>query len=186
MQYGDKFDSIKAAREAIRRYVLDNGESFKGGKSDKKRFSIKCKEPSCGFGIRASKSSKEVVSITIFKLHTYSLAVHYNNRQAHSVSYLVEHHHASILDNRKITSAQIQSNERLQFNNEIGYMPAYWTIQAVLAEMYGDKAESFAKFPAFAERFQAADPHNFCKIAFHEETGHFQAAFFAPASLQRA
>jgi hypothetical protein len=63
-------------------------------------------------------------------------------------------------------------------------MLTYWTIQAVLAKMYGDEAESFAKFPAFAERFQAADPYNFCKIASHEETSHFQAAFFAPASLQ--
>jgi len=29
MQPGDKFDFIEVAREAIRRYVLDNGESFK-------------------------------------------------------------------------------------------------------------------------------------------------------------
>jgi hypothetical protein len=125
MQLHDRFDSIEAAREAIRRYVLDNGESFKSGKSDKKRFYIKCKERGCGFGIRANKSTKGVVSITIFEPHTCSPAVHYNNRQAHSVSYLMEHHRASIIDNRKITIAQIQSNERLQFSNKIGYMLAY-------------------------------------------------------------
>jgi hypothetical protein len=65
-------------------------------------------------------------------------------------------------------------------------MPAYWTIQAVLAKMYSNKAESFAKFPAFAEQFQAVDLYNFCKIASHKETSYFQAAFFAPASLQCA
>ena len=65
-------------------------------------------------------------------------------------------------------------------------MPAYYTIQAVLTEMYGDKAESFSKFPALAERFQAADSDNYVKIAYHKETGHFQAAFFAPMGLRNA
>jgi hypothetical protein len=60
------------------------------------------------------------------------------------------------MDNRKITAAQICSNERLQYNNSISYLQAYHTIQAVLTEMYGDEAESFAKFLALAERFQAA------------------------------
>jgi hypothetical protein len=186
MQLHDRFDSIEAACEAIRQYVLNNGESFKGGKSNQKRFSIACKEPSCGFGIRASKSSKGVVSITIFKPHTCSPVVHYNNRHAHSVSYLMEHHRASIIDNHKITVAQIQSNEHLQFSNEIGYMLAYWTIQAVLTKMYSDEAESFAKFPALVERFIAVDEYNYCHFSYHPNTCNFQAAFFAPRGIQRA
>jgi hypothetical protein len=113
MQLNDRFDSIKAAREAIQQYVLDNSESFKVEKSDKKRYVLVYKEAGCGFGIRAWKSSKGVVSITNFKLHTCSPVVHYNNKQAHSVAYLVEHYQASIIDNRKITATQIQLNERL-------------------------------------------------------------------------
>jgi hypothetical protein len=92
MQFGDQFNSIEAAREAIRQYVLDNGESFKVDKSDQKRFFTLCKERGCGFSIQASKSSKGVVSITIFKPYTCSPAVYYNNRQAHLVSYLIKHH----------------------------------------------------------------------------------------------
>jgi len=183
MQLGDQFQSIDAACEAIRRHVLDNSESFKLAKSDKKRFSIICKEQSCGFRIRASKSSKEVVSITVFKAHTCGLMVHYKNRQAHSVSYLIDHHRASIINNCKISPAQIWSNKRLQYHNEISYIQAYCTIQAVLTEMHSDEAESFAKFLALAKQFEAADKHNYCKVALHEETRHFQAAFFARASL---
>jgi hypothetical protein len=52
--------------------------------------------------------------------------------------------------------------------------------------MYGDEAESFAKFPAYVEQFEAVDSKNFYKLAFHEATGHFQAAFFAPAGLRHA
>jgi hypothetical protein len=85
--------------------VLDNGESFKVKKSDKKRYSIVCKEHGCRFSIRAATSSKEVVSITGVKPYTCSPTVYYNNRRAHSVSYLIKHHCAAIIDNRKITTA---------------------------------------------------------------------------------
>jgi hypothetical protein len=52
--------------------------------------------------------------------------------------------------------------------------------------MYRDKAESFAKFPALAERFIAADEYNFCDFSYHANTYYFQAAFFAPGGIQRA
>jgi hypothetical protein len=52
--------------------------------------------------------------------------------------------------------------------------------------MYSNESESFAKFPAFADRFRAADLDNYCKIAMQKETRQFQAAFFAPAGLRHA
>jgi hypothetical protein len=52
--------------------------------------------------------------------------------------------------------------------------------------MYSDEAESFAKFPAYVERFRAADLENYCKIATQKETGQFQAAFFALVGLRYA
>jgi len=104
MQLGDQFESIQAARDAIKRFVLDQEESFQVENSDKKRFTIFCKER-CGFRILASKSSKNVVSITRFKPHTCSPAVHYNNTQAHSVAYLIEHYCVSIINNQNIIAA---------------------------------------------------------------------------------
>ena len=50
--------------------------------------------------------------------------------------------------------------------------------------MYSNKSESFAKFPAYAERFKTADSDNYCKVAMQRETGQFQAAFFALAGLR--
>ena len=105
MQCGDQFKTLKAAKEAINRYVLDNGESFRVKKSDKKQYYVICKENGCGFGICAAISSKEEVKITRVKPHTCSPTIHYNNRRAHLVSYLIEHHYASIIDNCKITIA---------------------------------------------------------------------------------
>ncbi len=186
MQLHDQFESIEVAREAIRRYVLDQGESFKLIKSDQKRFSICCKDNDCGFRIRAGKSSKGVVSITVFKPYSCSPIVHYNNKHAHSLSYLVEHHRASIIDNPKITAAQIRSDERLRYSNTINYKQSYRTIKTVLIEMYRDKAASFTKFLAYAERFQVADQYNYSRVKMQKDTGHFQAAFFCPRGLRFA
>jgi hypothetical protein len=104
MQLHNQFESIKAARDAITHFVLNEGEFFHVEKSNKKRFTIVCKER-CGFWILVSKSNTDVVSINIFKPHTCSPAVYYNNPRAHRVSYLTEHYRASIIDNRHITAA---------------------------------------------------------------------------------
>jgi hypothetical protein len=52
--------------------------------------------------------------------------------------------------------------------------------------MYGDEGASFAKFPAYRERFLAADLENYCRLAVHQETGNFLGIFFAPAGLRHA
>jgi len=71
------------------------------------------------------------------------------------------HHHAAVIDNRNITAKQIQSNERLQYNNTISYQQAYRTIKAIIQEIDGDEAECFSKIPAYMERYVQADEDNF-------------------------
>jgi hypothetical protein len=133
MQLGDRFESIEAAREAVKAFVLDQGESFLTVASDKKRYIIQCKDKPCNFQVRATLHKRDSkigrtttpVSITRLKPHTCSPATHYKSRQSQSVEYLASYHRASIIDNRNITIAQIRSNERLQFNNRISYIQAY-------------------------------------------------------------
>ena len=105
MQCGDQFESMDAAHIAIQRHVLDDGESYKTKKSEKKRFILVCKDNECNFRIRATESSKHKISITVFKPHSCSPTVHYKFKQLQSVKYLIEHHRASIIDNRHITTA---------------------------------------------------------------------------------
>jgi hypothetical protein len=113
MQLHDKFSSITNARDAIKAYILDQGESFQTVASDKKRYIIKCKAEGCDFRLRATKHSNETCFITVFNPHTCSLVTHYKSKQSQSVKYLALHHRASVIDNRNITAAQIRSNERL-------------------------------------------------------------------------
>jgi hypothetical protein len=186
VQKGDTFSSMEDARDAVQRHVLDDGESYKTTKSDKKRYIIVCKDNECGFRIRVANVKKTGPTVTILKAHSCRPTVHYKNKKSHSIKYLIEHHRASIIDNSRITATQIRSNERLNYNNDINYKQAYRTIQAALDEMYGDEAESFAKFPAYRERFMAADEGNYCNIQVNKETGSFMGIFFAPAGLRHA
>ena len=89
VQLNDQFQSIDAARDAIKAYVLDQGESYTTVASDQKRYIIACKDAACKFRIRATRSKKEVVAITVFKPHSCSLAVHYKSKQSQLVCYLI-------------------------------------------------------------------------------------------------
>ena len=120
----DQFDSMVEARDAVRRFILDDGESYgygPGSKSDKKRTIMTCKETTCKFRIRII-AGKKGVKVTKMLPHTCTPATHYKSKPVHSMWYLKEHHRASIIDNRDITPAQIRSNERLRFSNQISYM----------------------------------------------------------------
>jgi len=119
VQLNDQFPSIDAARTAIKAYILDQGESYKTLSSDKSRYIIGCKDSACKFRIRATRSKKEVVSITIFEPHSCNPIVHYKSKQSQLVNYLLLHYRSSIINNCNITIAQIQSFEQLQFGNNI-------------------------------------------------------------------
>jgi hypothetical protein len=85
IQVGDIFDSIPKAREAIKAYILDRAESYKTVASDKTRYIIACKDAHCKFRIRANKSFKGVVSITVLDPHTCNPVTHYKMKQTSSV-----------------------------------------------------------------------------------------------------
>jgi hypothetical protein len=67
---------------------------------------------------------------------------------------------------------------RLISSSIINYRQAYRTIQVVLTKMYRDEAASFAKFLAYVEQFEDADPNNYYKIKKHKETG--SGSFLCP------
>jgi hypothetical protein len=82
MQLHDQFDSIDIAWDRIKAYVLDLGESYKTVALDKKRYIIRCKDDACKFRIRATRSKKETVLITIFEPHSCSPATYYKSKQS--------------------------------------------------------------------------------------------------------
>ena len=71
VQIRDSFKTMAEAREAITRFLLNAGQSYKVYKGDSKRYILICKDKDCGFKIRASYLKKhEAAVITILKPHT--------------------------------------------------------------------------------------------------------------------
>src|SRR3981081_4144131 len=115
LEVGNVFSSGEEMRDAIKRHVLDHGESYKVTRAEKTRYIVVCKDNNCSFRIRGSNIAKKGWTITKIDPHSCSPTVHYKNKQAHSIKYLIEHHYASIIDNRHITTTQIRSIERLNY-----------------------------------------------------------------------
>jgi hypothetical protein len=182
----DTFATIAGAREAINRHVLNDGESYRVYKTDAKRHILLCKDKSCSFTIRAWCAKKTGVTITQFKPHTCRPIVHYKNKQSSALWFLKDHHRASVIDNHDITPAQIQSDERLRFNNNINYMQAYRVKQALLVEIEGHEADCFGRFPAYLQHMVDTDDGALGCLSCDEDTGRFEAAAFAPSATINA
>ena len=182
----DSFPTIEKARDTINRHVLDERESYKVYKSDSCRHIIICKEVACKFRIRASLLKKKGDVITILIPHSCSPANHYKNKQSSAIWFLKDHHRASLVDNRALTPAQIQSNKRLRFSNTISYLQAFRLKQALLNKIKGQEADCFAQFPAYMERLETLDPDNQSGLAINSKDNSFQAAAFAPAAMKKA
>jgi hypothetical protein len=134
LEVGQAFATIKEAKEAINRHVIDDGESYKVYKSDSKRHILQCKskDENCSFSIRAALSAKKGITITKMSPHSCRPTVHYKNKQLSALWFLKEHHRASVIENRNIIPKQLQADERLRFSNVISYRQAYRLVSASL------------------------------------------------------
>jgi hypothetical protein len=147
MKVSDEFDSIDDVKKAIHTYLLDRGESWKFKNSNSKRYTIVYKDSVCMFHIRVTLSKQGIAKITKFDEHSYSPTTHYNHKLAHLVNYLIDHHRASIIDDRKITVAQIQSNERLHYSNNINHI--YGTSQRCIGNISIHSRRQLNSLPQF-------------------------------------
>jgi hypothetical protein len=77
VKIGDQFATIAEACTAITSFVLDRDELYKVLKSEAKRYIIGCKDASCKFCVRATRSTKEVVSVTVLVEHSCSPSIYY-------------------------------------------------------------------------------------------------------------
>jgi hypothetical protein len=184
---GTQFDTVAKAREAIIRYVLDRGESYVCGKSDKKRYYVKCN--SCEFFIGAAERSNGVI-IYRNDPHTCSPDTHYERgkKQAGNKRYTAPHHKAAVIDNRNITIKQIQTDERLRHGNSLTYMQARRAKEEILKELDGNEEETYQQMVDYMDRLKVADPKTGVYIARHIVDGElrFQSIVICPSATRYA
>jgi hypothetical protein len=72
----------------------------------------------------------------------------------------MSHHKACVIDNCAITPAQLRSNERLLWGNQISYKQAHRLCEAIIDEVDGSEVDNFALLPDLINRIMAADSEN--------------------------
>src|SRR5947199_2298906 len=88
------FESLDAARSAIRTYIIEQGESYTVTHSNAKCYIVVCRNSICKFQIHASVLKGPRYQVTRYIPHTCSPATHQNFRPAHSVAFLMERNQA--------------------------------------------------------------------------------------------
>jgi MULE transposase domain/SWIM zinc finger len=188
LNIGDTFDTIAQAKEAINRFVIDNGESYIKSTSNYREHSIECRHrilKSCSFSIRARYSKKTSLSkITNIRPHTCNPQTHYKFPQASAMWYLLPHHQASVRFNRAITIGQIKANEWERWSNLISYQQAWRVKQAINTTLDGDESECFKRMAALGDRIKDIDPKSNIHIRYKDSR--FDYFFCSPRASVKA
>jgi hypothetical protein len=179
------FGSIPEGRNAINRWLLDNGESYSIGKSKKSSvYTLYCKAEGCTFSVRLYVTVKTGATITKLEPHICSPDTHYDNSATQSVRYLADHHRSAVVDNRQIKVTQLISSELLQFGNRISYQQAWRVKENLLEEIDGHESESYPLFQDYLRRIHRADIEAWLAIK-RDSENHFQAFFVSPGACRK-
>jgi MULE transposase domain len=179
------FESLQAARSAVRSYIVERGESYQVTHSNAQQQILACRDGACKFRVRIVALKGPKYQVTQFIPYTCSPATHQGFREANSVTLLVACHRANVADNREVQPCQIQSTERIQYGNAgVSYQQAWRTREALQEELEGNEAESFKRFPALMDLWRAANSENYGALSTIDNR--FQYCFIAPAVIRAA
>lgn len=145
---GTSFDSLDEAKQAITRWVVDRGESFKVFKSDPKRcWVIVCrdKEANCPFRIRVSTDKVGKASLTVLERHTCAANSHGGFRKTNSVALLASDPEivAALTNDPKLRPKEIQREAQFRLGNNVSYQQSWRTKKHIKSSLLAREAEAF-------------------------------------------
>lgn len=189
LEIGHSWDSLQQAKDGVKAWILDRGESYRVLSSNKDRLVLECRtKETCRFYVRVSQSKKGAnkSSLVSYTPHTCPLATHQHFPERNASWYIARNHALSIARNRRIKARDIMDNEAVWRGNTIPRKQAQRAIQYQLQQQDGLEEESFALFPDYAAELMRVDPGSYTKIKLHDQTSAFQAIFIALGALRNA
>lgn len=174
---------MEKAKKEVLAWAVENGVSYKVSKAASTFWVAVCRARDCSFKVRIAKD-RDGARITKMEDHNCPYHTHQNFRLAHSVGHLSSLHRAAVVDNRTITSRQIQSNERLQHVNMISYKQAWRTREKLRQDLDGDEEMAFKRLPALLDRMAAGDEHTVTRLEIDGSEKRFKRCFIAPGATR--
>lgn len=189
LEIGHSWDSLQQAKDGVKAWILDRGESYRVLSSNKDRLVLECRtKETCRFYVRVSQSKKGAnkSSLVSYTPHTCPPATHQHFPERNACWYIARNHALSIARNRRIKARDIMDNEAVWRGNTIPRKQAQRAIQYQLQQLDGLEEESFTLFPDYAAELMRVDLGSYTKIKLHDQTSAFQAIFIALGALRNA
>ena len=114
LEVGHIWDNLTTAKEDVKAWILDRGESYKVYRSNKSRMVIECLQKEiCKFYIRVSVSKKPggKCSLVTYVPHTCPPITHQDFSERNSKWYIARNQARSIIQSRRIKPKDIIDNE---------------------------------------------------------------------------
>jgi hypothetical protein len=149
---GQEYPSFQEAKVVIRRWLQEEGLSYKRSKGDPWVIICKAqKSANCDFRIRVNRQKEGGVKLTVLQPHTCPVSTHLRSHLTGSVTLLAEDRYIQdLIANRtqKTKPADVREHEELRRGNRINYNQSWRTIQAVQRRRFGSEDQSFKRIPA--------------------------------------
>ena len=118
LEVGHIWDNLTTAKEDVKAWILDRGESYKVYRSNKSRMILECpKKEICNFYVRISVSKKlsgSKCSLVTYVPHACPPITHQNFSERNSKWYIARNHGRSIMRNRRIKTKDVTDNEAVE------------------------------------------------------------------------
>jgi len=187
---GQTFQDLDAAKAAvysytIRRAVLCTAEG------QQTAFVVWCRgaeEYQCQFRIRINRPKGKEPILTKLIPHTCPVSVHYQWKAAQSAKWLVlnEYSRRSVARDHDVDIQVIQDNQKNLYGQDISYMAAWRTREALRLAIYGSHKESFRYLPGPLSAMRTGNRGAWTELEINEGTGQFIRCWVLPKATAHA
>ena len=182
------WDKLEVAKWAVKKRIMDNGESWGLIKLDSNKMLLHYKDKNYKFFVRLILSKRtSKATLKKYVLYTCLLITHFDFQTSNSARYISEHHQYNIALNRQIPLRQIRENEAIYYRR--GGVTSKQALRAkeyILRKLDDNEHESFVLIPTYLEVLKAIDSWTYIAYKLHLQTQAFQACFITLGLIRRS
>ncbi|KAI4338596.1 hypothetical protein MLD38_023634 [Melastoma candidum] len=166
-----RFNSFKELKEALYKYSIAHGFSYKYKKNDNHRVCVKCKFPGCPWRIYASRLSTTQL-ICIKKMnptHTCEGAIAkggYRAKKSWVGSIIKE----KLKDSPNYRPKDIAEDIRREYGIELNYSQAWRAKEVAREQIQGSYKEAYKLLPSLCERIVETNPGSIARFSTKEDS----------------
>lgn len=166
-----RFNNVHDFRDALYKYSIANGFTYRFKKNEGRRVTAKCKAEGCPWRIHASRvPTTQLFQIkTMNGTHTCRAGADATTRSQASRKLLSSIVKEKLLETPKCKPKDIAEEIRRDFGIELGYVKAWRALENAKGEFQGSYKESFNQLPWLVEKMLETNPGSVVTLSTRED-----------------